>query len=359
MRLTPRSLLVLAVALSLAGGLTACGGSGGATKIVSETFSGHKKVDSANLALSLDVTPRGGGSTGPVSVKLSGPFQNQGTNQVPRFDFDLAVTVKGQSLSAGAVSTGGAGFLKFQGQAYSVPPQVFTSFQQGVQQADAQRKQNANQGTLSQFGVNPQGWLKSPTLQGSADVGQTSTDHISSDVDVPRLLADINTILSKAGSLGLNKTGRVPTSLSPQQIQAAQSSIKRAHIDLYSAKSDHSLRRLAVDVNYVPPTGTAGDFHVDVQLTGINAPQAISAPANPQPLSSLTSAIRTLTGGAGLGGVLGGGSSGSSGSSSSGSGATPAPSPKSSGNAQAYLKCVQAAGADTAKASQCLSLLSK
>jgi len=362
LRLTPRSLSAPIAALLLVGGLTACGGSGDAKKIVSETFSGHKKVDSANLALALDVTPQGG-SSGPVSIKLSGPFQNQGANQVPRFDFNLGITVKGQSLSAGLVSTGTALYPKFQGQAYNVPDQVFTAFGQSVQKAQAQRNQSSDQGTLGQFGVNPQGWLKSPTKQGSADVGATSTDHVSADVDVPRLLADISTILSKAGSLGLNTTGRLPTGLTPQQIQSAQRSIKRAHLDLYSAKSDHSLRRLTLDVSYAPPAGTAGDLHLDLQLTGLNAPQAIAAPANPQPFSNLTSVIRTLTGGAGLGGVLGGGAGPSSGSGSgpTGSGGTPGsatPSPTSA-NAQTYLKCVQAAGADTGKASQCLSLLSK
>src|SRR2546421_511707 len=81
------SLLVLAslaVAVML---LAGCGGGGGEDpqKVLQQTFSGNKKVTSGKLDLSLTVTADGVQNVnGPISLSLTGPFQSQGPNTLPK-----------------------------------------------------------------------------------------------------------------------------------------------------------------------------------------------------------------------------------------------------------------------------------
>jgi hypothetical protein len=371
-RLIPRASLAVAV-VATAFIVTACGSSGSssssgsAQQVINETFSGHKKVTSANIALSLNVTPKSTSGT-PVSLTVNGPFQSNGSGQLPSFDLSLGVNIRGQSINAGAVSTGTAGYLLFQGQAYTVPANTFASFKQGFLHSQSTPGQHPTS-SLSSLGINPRNWLTDLKSDGTSSVGGTTTDHVSAGLDVPTLLTDLATALSKAKTSGLNTTGApVPTTLTPAQRQQIQSAIKSATVDVYSGQSDHILRRLTMNLGIQSPTNAASSdtLALDLQLTGLNQPQSISAPANPQPISNLRSALGSLSGL--LGGLTGGASGGLGGSTgSSGSGATGAggagtglgAGSPSAATAQAYLRCVAGAGSNPAAASKCLSLLHK
>jgi hypothetical protein len=356
-----RSSLVVAL-VSCVAAVAACGSSssssgGSPQQVVKDTFSGkHMKVTSGNIALSFDLTPNAG-TTGPVSFKLKGPFESQGTGKLPKFDLALTISAKGTTISAGATSTGDAGFLTFQGQAYSLPPTVFAAFQQGYLNTQSQQKNNPNAGGVKALGINPANWLTNEQSQGSADVGGTSTNHVSASIDVPRLLTDLSTVLGKASSLGVN-TSRLPSSLTPQQIQSVQSAIKSSSIDIYSGQSDKILRRLTMSLNIAPPSGKGGAFTFDLQLTGLNSAQTINAPSNPKPLSDLKSALGGLGTGS-LGNLLGGASGGASsgGTTTQGSGSPSTGGGVSAAKTQAYLSCIQAAASNTSAAAQCLALL--
>jgi hypothetical protein len=358
-RLFSRTALI-SLLLAAVVGISACGGSsggGGAQAIVKQTFSGtHKKVTSGNIALTLGVTSQPS-TSGAVSVKLNGPFQSTGTGQLPSFNLALVINVKGQAISAGAVSTGQAGFISFEGQDYSIPAPVFAQFKQGFLQAESQNKSAKGKSGLSALGINPADWLNNLKSEGTTDVGGTNTNHVSAQLNVASLLNDLSQILAKAGSLGVNTAGKVPTQLSAQQRQAIESAVKTSTIDIYSGKDDSILRRLSLTIGIAPKAGESANVNFDLQITGVDQPQTIAAPTNVQPLSKLKSSLGGL---GGLGSLLGG-----SGASASGAGgaapATPAPasSSASSTSAQAYLACVQAAGSDSAKAAQCLSLVAK
>ncbi|PZR67761.1 MAG: hypothetical protein DLM63_05595 [Solirubrobacterales bacterium] len=358
-RLIPRWSLAFAAVAALLG-VTACGGSNNSTsnpqKVINQTFSGHHKVTSGNIALSLRITPSG--SSNPVSITLNGPFQTRGSGQLPAFDLNLGLNLRGQAITAGAVSTGTAGFLKFSGQAYTLPPSVFDNFRSGFTKAQAQNGQKQS-GGLGALGIHPQSWLTNLKSQGSADVGGTSTDHVSASISLANLLNGISKLLGKASALGVHTT-TVPTQLTPQQIQQIQGAVKHATFDVYSGQSDHTLRRLSMNLSIQGPSGAPTTVALDLQLTGLNQPQTINAPANPQPLANLKSALGGLGGLlGGLGGSAGSGS-GSTGPSSTGSGSpTPGAAGPSGANAQAYLKCIQAANGAPAAASKCLTLLSK
>jgi hypothetical protein len=351
-------LVALALALAAALTLAACGGGGGgdATKVVNLTFSGAKKVRSGQLNLALTINARGVSQLGgPVSIKLTGPFQTVAAGTLPQFNFDLALASPGgRAVSAGAISTGTQGFLKFQGQAYAVQPNVFAAFKQGYERAQQQSKQQSQQRTLSSFGVNPRNWLKDAKTEGDADVAGTTTTHVSSKVDVPKLLADLNRILQQAGKLGLTRNRQVPSGITPQQSKTIQNAIKDARFDLYSGKTDHILRRMVVKLSFdVPPASrsragglSGGNLTFELTLGGLNQAQTITPPASARPFGDLAAQLRQA-----LGTSAGTTGSGSTTAPSTGSGAA------GNAKAQRYLQCLQQAGGDVSKAQKCATLL--
>jgi hypothetical protein len=274
---------------------------------------------------------------------------------LPQFNFDLALVAPGgRAISAGALSTGTQGFLKFQGQAYAVPPNVFAAFKQGYERAQQQGKQQSQQRSLSSFGVNPRNWLKDAKTEGDEDVAGTTTTHVSSKVDVPKLLADLNRILQQAAKLGLTRNRQLPAGITPQQSKTLQNAIKDARFDLYSGKSDHILRRMVVKLSFeVPPAArsrasglSGGDLTFELTLGGLNQAQTIAPPSSARPFQDLAAQLRQALGT-------------SAGSAAGGSTAAPSTAGGSAGNAKAqrYLQCLQQAGGDVAKAQKCAALL--
>jgi len=361
MPIRPRSLLVLVLALfGLA--LAGCGGGGGSSadedtsvdELLKQTFSGEKKVDSGKLDLALKIDVQGGSSQvqGPITLKLSGPFQTQGKGKLPEFDMDAAFDGAGQSLKAGVTSTGDKAFVNFQGTEYAVSDQVFEQFKAGYEQAQKQSADKDNQQSLATLGIDPRRWLTDAKNAGEAKVGDTDTIKITGGVDVDKLLDDVNTALEKARNLGVQGSDSLPEKRTDKQKQEAAEAIKDLSVEIYTGKDDTTLRRMLVNMGVEAPDSgggaTSGTLSLDFSLLELNEDQSIEAPSGAKPFDELLGQL------GGLG--LGGSGSGSSGSSGSGEGG-------GSGGASAedlkkYSDCVTEAGADTAKAQKCADLLS-
>jgi hypothetical protein len=360
MKIRPRLLLLALVAVLTALVVAGCGGGDSASsasedtsvdELLDKTFSGEKKVDSGKLDLALKLDVQGGSSQvqGPISLRLSGPFQTQGKGKLPQFDIDAAFEGAGQSLKAGVTSTGDKAFVNFQGTDYEVSDQVFQQFKAGYEQAQKQGADKDNQQSLATLGIDPRRWLTDAKNAGEAKVGDTDTIKITGGVDVEKLLDDVNTALEKARNLGVEGSDSLPEKLTDKQKQEAADAIKDLSVEIYTGKDDTTLRRMLVNMGVEADEGgqkTSGTLGLDFQLLDLNEDQSIEAPSGAKPFNDLLGQL----GGLGLGG------SGSSGSGSSGSGS-------GSGGASAedlkkYSDCVTEAGSDTAKAQKCAELLS-
>ena len=184
-------------------------------QVLEETFSGEKKVESGKLDLSLKIDVQGGCSSqvqGPISLRLTGPFQTQGKGKLPQFDIDAAFEGAGQNLKAGVTSTGDKAFVNFQGTEYAVSDQVFQQFKAGYEQAQKESADKGNQQSLATLGIDPRRWLTDAKNEGEAKVGDTDTIKITGGVDVNKLLDDVNTALEKARGLGVEGSDRCPRS---------------------------------------------------------------------------------------------------------------------------------------------------
>lgn len=354
-----RSLALLAL-LVAALALVACGGgdedTGGqpvesedVNTILEQTFSdeGDKKVDSGQISLDLELNATGGGSTlqGPVNVSLGGAFQSRGEKEVPEFDMDLTFEGAGQNIEAGLTSTGDEGFvsLKLPGEDsvtdYAVSEEVFQQFKAGFEQASEEQESNEEL-SLTSLGIQPQDWLIDPANEGDSDVGGTETIRITGDVDVPKMLEDVNTLLSKAGSLGVPDTGQLPSELTEEQIAQVEEAVKSASVEIETGKDDSILRRMAFTLALEDPAGSGGsaDVSFDLTLTELNEDQDISAPEDPKPFEDLAGSLGGLGGLGALGGASAGGGA-------------------DSAATQEYTDCVAEAGSDVQKAQQCAELL--
>jgi hypothetical protein len=346
------------IVLAIAFGASACGGGGGgdsadARQVVKQTFNGQKRVDSGKLDLSLTAHLQGTGLAAsqvkdPIVIRMSGPFQSRGDNQLPAMDLELSANGSGQDFTAGAISTGEKGYVSFQGKPYEVPKNVFDQFRQGFEQQQRKDKRTS-QLDLRSLGIDPETWLKNPKNEGDEQVGGAETTHVSSEVNVDALLNDVNDLLKRADKLDLSRQQlqQLPQSLSSDNRKLIKDSIKRAKVDLWTGKDDKTLRRLDLKLAFVLPAElkqqaqglTGGDVDLRLEVADVNQKQEIKAPANPRPWSELQRQFDSTTlGGLGSSGSGLGGSSGSGSSGSSGGGGG-----SSSQRTQKYLKCVQKA----------------
>jgi hypothetical protein len=356
-RFRPALLLSLIAAAAFA--LAACGSdesSGGeeasastdVNELLTQTFSGKKEVKSGNLDLQLRIEAEGGEAQldGPVSVSLKGPFQAQDDGALPKFKLDAAIEGAGQSIKAGATSTGDKGFLSFQGTDYAVDDQVFQPFRAAFEEA---QKRSADEGqSFASLGMDPRKWLTDPKNAGEAKVGDDDTIKITGGVDVAKLLDDIDTALSKASSLGLQGAGEVPEKLTDEQRRQVLDAVKDPRVEIYTGKEDQILRRLVVNLGIEDAaSSTSGTVAFDISLTDLNEDQDIAEPADAKPFDELLGQLGGL-------GALGGAAGSGSGSGS----ADDTPAPDDSGaELEKFSKCIEEAGEDVEKARKCSELI--
>jgi hypothetical protein len=353
-RFRPALLLSLIAAVAL--GFAACGGDDDSTgeeassstdvnELLTQTFTGAKDVKSGNIDLSLKIEAQGGEAQldGPVTVSLKGPFQTQDDGKLPKFKLDAAIEGAGQSIKAGATSTGDKGFLSFQGTDYAVDDQVFQQFKASFEEAQKQGSDNPQ--SFASLGMDPRNWLTDAKNDGEAKVGDDDTIKITGGVDVSKLLDDVNNALSKASSLGLSGTGQVPEKLTEEQRRQVLDAVKDPRVEIYTGKDDQILRRMVVNLGVQDAgSGTSGTVAFDVSITDLNEEQDIAEPADAKPFNDLLSQL----GGLGLGVGGSGGSSGSGSDSGGGSSAE---------DLEKFSKCIEDAGEDVEKARKCSELI--
>jgi uncharacterized membrane protein YgcG len=367
----PRWLVSILLALVCAAGLAACGGDGGDADpraVLRETFGSGKEVRSARVDLALQLDTEGIASvSGPLALRLSGPFASTDPKKLPRFDLTARVEASGQSLEVGAISTGEKGYLTVQGQAYELSDDLYKALADGFAR-QAQCADERDGVSLRALGIDPERWLTSPRNAGTDKVGGADTIHVTAGVDVPRFLEDVNRILGRADARRgadpcdeegdeASRRGAGRRQLSKAEREAIAQGVKDASVDVWTGEDDRMLRRLRLAIAFEVPEGERaalnglerGEITFDLTLGALNEDQDIEAPEDARPLSDLERAL------SGVGGALGGGS-GSGGSGSGGSGGAGS---GSGGTSSRYLQCLEDAGRDVKKLQACADLVGR
>ena len=336
-------LLLALVAVGCGGGEDTADSSTDVDQLLQDTFSGSKPIQSGKLSLALGLESDGG--QGPVTAKLSGPFQSEGKGRLPQLDLQGSFEGGGESLSGGVTATKDAGYVSFGGNTYEIAGPVFEQFKAGYEQSAKEASGESKDPSLASLGIDPRRWLTNAKNEGEAKVGDTDTIKLTGDVDLSKALDDVNTALQKLRSLGGAQAANLPQQLTEADKKQAEDAVKNLSVQIYTGKGDTILRRMVIAMKLAAQNQTA-DVKLDFQILDLNQGQDISAPANPKPFNDLMSKLNGL----GLGGLGGTGSGSSSGSGSSGS----------SGNTQnleKYSQCIQDAKGDNSKIAKCADLL--
>jgi hypothetical protein len=357
----PVLLLVLGATL-----VSACGGGGSgndknATALLNTAF--HQPVKSADVNFNLSVQVDGVSAlTAPIGVRIAGPYVNNGPGKLPSMDLTANISGGGQSIPFGLTSTGDDLFITVRGQAYEVGKATVAR----VNQQLASQKSKSPQTSLSELGISPLSWLENAKDEGDSTIGGTKVTHISATLNVSKLLDDLNQVVQKAPAGSLSGASK-PPQLSAQQKSEIEKVVQNPHIDVYVAKSDNTVRRIATTLQLSVPKdqqaklngATGGTLQLSVELDNVGGSQQVHPPANAKPIADLAGQLGAL------GGSLGATGSGSSSSSGSGSSSSGGSSGSSSGTPSAqqfqkYADCIKKAGGNDAAALQkCASLLTK
>jgi hypothetical protein len=350
------ALTAAALALALALALAACGGGGNSEdpqQVLQQTFSNPTSIESGTFDLDLKLETSGGENPGTFEAKLGGKFASQGTGRFPKFDIDASVRAESgsQTLSGagGLTSTGDQAFVSFQGTNYAVPQQLYDEFTTTYAQLQGQNSSTKSGSLLKSLGITPADWIKDLKNDGTEDVEGTKTIHISGSADVPKLVEDLKAIAQRAGSAVGN--------VNLQQLEQLNGVVQSGDIDVYSGEDDKLLRRFQIHADLKPPPGTPGapdslSVEFQINFADVNNPETFTAPASPEPLSSLFQTLGLNPGQ--LGDALRGGL-GSGGALPESGGSTKAP---STSGIQAYEQCLaQASG--SAELQKCADLLSQ
>lgn len=294
MKRTLRPFLVALACLALCGVLLgACGGDdkkgdASAQTLLDQTFGkGATSIDTGRLALAFRLDPKGLLALGgPIKLSLDGPFSSPADGQLPHFDVGFAATLAGNVFRGSVLSTGRAAFVRLDGRAYKIDRAFVADLRKGL--ADAA---GSKQPGLKALGIDPLRWISGAKVGGKARIAGVDTTRVSGDVDVAKLLEDIDRLLTKAGGSG----GGVGL-LGPETRRQISGAVKSAKADIWTGTSDKILRQLAVRINFAFKEGDkpiagldAGKINLRLRLTGVNETKvSVDAPAGARPLADLT-----------------------------------------------------------------------
>jgi hypothetical protein len=297
-------LVLLFAALTLA----SCGGGDDKENVqglLDKAFS--SSIKSADLKLDASIQLKGSpGLDKPVRISASGPFRtNEG--KLPSVDIDLKVGMDGggQTVTTGFLSTGDRAFVKFQDIYYEQPKS------QVAQANRSLAKNKSKRGSLRALGLDPRSWLAEAKDEGDEDIAGVKTRHVSGRLDVEAVMRNLNEFVRKSGPAFGGATGQTPPKpLSEADIRKVGEVVRDPTFHVYVGKDDDIIRRVAGKIEFDVPEESrqslggiqSGSIEFEIEFANVNGDQQIEAPANPRPISALTTSL----GGTGLGGVVGG-----------------------------------------------------
>jgi hypothetical protein len=369
-----RIFVLLAALAALTTAFAACGGSSDKSsedpqKVIDNAS--LEGVKSGNIDLSLGIKAEGE-EGGDLAVSLSGPFESNGTKDLPQLAMTASAkgSAKGEKIDfeGGLTLLSDRAYVNYEGTEYEIDPTTFGFVKSSFEQARQQGRSEANPADVTACqeaatGLKVGDFVDNLTNDGSADVGGTGTTKISGDLNVGGAIdAIIKLTENPACSSQLEAAGPLPIGELEKAKGELTSAVKAAHVEVYVG-DDNIIRKLEAEMTIEPKgsTGEKVEVEFDLSLSGVNEEQDISAPSGAKPLEGLfqklgvnpIELLESASSGEGLGnlleGVIGGSSSGGE-SSSGGSGSS------GGSSQQAYLECLKGAKTPT-DLQQCASMI--
>lgn len=318
-----------------------CRGSESAADVVSRAFGKGTEIKTAQVKIQIGLSGNVTGGAGPLNIALAGPYE-AGEKGKASFDFAL-------DLGTGSAAGGSLGLLGYKGKTYvkigSQPFSIPNSVVKDLKDDNAKKDSGLS---FSSLGIDPKSWLQDPKKVGDEQLEGEDVEHVRAGVDVSRLGADLQKLLTRADkAAGSAKE----TKQAVDAVNGLKKDIKSAKIDIWAAKGEGALRRMKLDLKLA-----SGGVVIDFGLSKLNQDVTIEAPKGAVPLDQLQSLLTAAQ--AQAQGGAAGGTSGSSGSSTTTTPdtATTPDATTTDGGSSAYDKCKAEAGDSISKLQACGSL---
>jgi hypothetical protein len=191
---------------------------------------------------------------GRLRVQVSGAFEKGAANDVPEFELSADVNVAGDRVQGGFTSLGDKAYFTRGDTGWQVPDEVWSPLVEAVENGAGAQPQSLP------LSFDPNGLVRDVKSEGTETIDGVETNHVSAVVD-PK--GAVRQLAAAADLASAELPGRADV-------------VKSAELDAWVGADDRVLRRLTVGVDF----GRQGEVGVVLELTGVNEPQDIKAPAN-------------------------------------------------------------------------------
>jgi hypothetical protein len=282
-QLSPRLIALVALAAVVAGvGLISKGtfknssssGSGdpAAQQIIDRGLN-NSNLHSGRFSATLDTKLQGGNVppqlANALSTTASGIFNDRGAGNSGELDATMRVSL-GRNIEVRVVSTGKEAFVRFGGRTYRVTAADL------ARTGKVGRPQDAL--GLATLGIQPHSWIENARYQGTATIDGVTTDHVSGDLNVDRILDDFETLSSKYP--------RPSGPVSSSEVDQMKDAIKGGNFEIYASKRDGTIRKARLSFEMEAKDGS-GTFDFGFDVSDVNKPQRINPLPGGLPFSQL------------------------------------------------------------------------
>jgi hypothetical protein len=213
-------------------------------------------LESAAFEGTLSFSSRGERNT----VRTSGAFELGGAKEMPKVDVQVSLDVPGFDGRGGFVTTGDRAWLTRGGTGYAVPQD---SWRQIV---EARESGSAPAAEAPKVDVDPSSWLRNVKSEGTERMDGVEVTHVSGDVNSVKAITDVFKATGRLGQVPANADARLAKVVSD------------GHLDAWVG-DDKIVRRVSLEFSGKGDGRRNVDVALDFQLSGVNKPQEIAAPA--------------------------------------------------------------------------------
>jgi hypothetical protein len=199
-------------------------------------------------------------------LKTSGVFEDRGPKEMPVVDIQVNVDAESANLDleGGFGTSGDKAWFTRGDSAYAVPQDAWDKIVEA-------RESGAGAGQDSpELNLEPSGWLRKVTSEDGGDVDGVETTHLSADVDAAAAIAQIAQAMADAGQLAASPL--------PDAAQRLGGLLSDAELEVWVGK-DEIIRRLTFELSGKGDANRPVDLDLRFELSGVNEPQFVSAPA--------------------------------------------------------------------------------
>jgi hypothetical protein len=199
-------------------------------------------------------------------LETAGAFEDRGAREMPVVDIQVNVDAESANLDldGGFGTTGDKAWFTRGESAYAVPQDAWDKIVEARESGAG-----ADQDSL-ELNLEPSGWLRKVSSENGGEIDGVETTHLSADVDAAAAIAQIAQAMSDAGQLGASPL--------PDAAERLGGLLSDAELEVWVGK-DEIIRRLTFELSGKGDANRPVDMDLRFELSGVNEPQSVSAPA--------------------------------------------------------------------------------